>query len=70
MQSDVTLSDIAQKLGVSSVTVSKALAGKKGVSDELREEIINLAQQFNHNIENSDLDMSEGKRAIIQKRIP
>lgn len=48
MQSDVTLSDIAEKLGVSSVTVSKALAGKKGVSDELREEILSLADKMGY----------------------
>ena len=39
MQNSVKMSDIAEKLGISSVTVSKALAGKKGVSDELRKKI-------------------------------
>ena len=48
MQSDVTLSDIAQRLGVSSVTVSKALSGKKGVSDDLRDEIIRLADEMGY----------------------
>ena len=31
--------DIAQKVGVSAVTVHNALTGKKGVSDDIREEI-------------------------------
>lgn len=48
MQSDVTLSDIAQRLGVSSVTISKALSGKKGVSDDLRDEIIRLAEEMGY----------------------
>ena len=48
MQSDVTLSDIAQRLGVSSVTISKALSGKKGVSDDLRDEIIRLADEMGY----------------------
>ncbi len=46
MQNNITLSDIAEKLGVSSVTVSKALSGKKGVSDELREKIESLADEW------------------------
>lgn len=36
MAKSVRLTDIAQKLGISVVTVSKALSGKKGVSEELR----------------------------------
>lgn len=34
---NVTMRDIAEKLGVSIVSVSKALTGKEGVSEELRE---------------------------------
>ena len=36
MAKDVTLADIAERVGVSNVAVSKALSGKPGVSDELR----------------------------------
>ena len=35
----VKLADIAEKFGVSVVTVSKALSGQKGVSEELRGKI-------------------------------
>ncbi len=34
MAKAVKLADIAQRTGVSTVTVSKALAGQKGVSEE------------------------------------
>ena len=36
MAKAVKLSDIAAKIGVSTVTVSKALSGQKGMSDELK----------------------------------
>ena len=44
----VRLSDIAEKLGVSTVTVSKAIADKEGVSDELREKIKQLAADMGY----------------------
>ena len=48
MAKAVKLSDIAQKLGVSTVTVSKALSGQKGVSDEMREKIKQLADEMGY----------------------
>lgn len=36
MRKAVKLADIAEPLGVSTVTVSKALSGQKGVSEEMR----------------------------------
>ena len=44
----ITLSDIAKACGTSSVTVSKALAGKRGVSDKLREEIFAQAERLGY----------------------
>ncbi len=44
----VRLSDIAEKLGVSTVTVSKAIADKDGVSDDLREKIKQLAADMGY----------------------
>ena len=43
MAKKIRLSDIAEKLNISTVTVSKALANKDGVSDELRQKIKDLA---------------------------
>lgn len=37
MAKAVKLADIAERVGVSTVTVSKALSGQKGVSEEVRE---------------------------------
>ncbi len=48
MPKTVKLADIAQKLGVSTVTVSKALSGHKGVSEEMREKIKLLADEMGY----------------------
>lgn len=48
MKKSVRMSDIAQKLHVSNVTVSKALAGKEGVGDELRVKIRRLAREMGY----------------------
>lgn len=44
----VRMADIAEKMGVSTVTVSKALGGKEGVSDEVRAQIIELARKMGY----------------------
>ncbi len=48
MAKSVRLRDIAEKLGVSTVTVSKALSGQKGMSDALREKIHSLASEMGY----------------------
>ena len=48
MAKAVKLADIAQKAGVSTVTVSKALSGQKGVSEEMREIIKKLADEMGY----------------------
>ena len=48
MAKTVRLADIGERLGVSTVTVSKALSGQKGVSEELREKIIRLADEMGY----------------------
>ena len=44
----VKLADIAEKVGVSVVTVSKALSGQKGVSEEMRARIKELADEMGY----------------------
>lgn len=48
MAKDVTLADIAARVGVSSVAVYKALTDKPGVSAKLREEIKRLAEEMGY----------------------
>lgn len=48
MAKAVKLSDIAEQLGVSTVTVSKALSGQKGVSEEMRQKIVELADELGY----------------------
>lgn len=48
MAKAVKLADIAKKVGVSTVTVSKALSGQKGVSEEMREKIKALADEMGY----------------------
>lgn len=48
MAKRVTLSDIANILNVSNVTVSKALSGQKGVSEEMRGKIKKLADELGY----------------------
>ncbi len=44
----ITLTDIAEICGTSNVTVSKALAGKRGMSNELREKILSTADKLGY----------------------
>ena len=44
----VRLADIAEKTGVSTVTVHNALAGNKGVSEEMRERIRQVAEEMGY----------------------
>ena len=48
MAKKVRMTDIADRLGISVVSVSKALAGKDGVSEEMRQQIITLADQMGY----------------------
>ena len=47
---EVKLKDIAERIGVSTVTVSNALSGKKGVSAELREHIESIAAEMGYDL--------------------
>lgn len=51
MPKEVKMSDIADKLGVSTVAVSKALSGKPGVSEDLRIKIRRTADEMGYQYE-------------------
>ena len=48
MSKQVTMRDIARELNISAVSVSKAISGKEGVSDEVREKIIAKANEMGY----------------------
>ena len=49
----VRLSDIAERLNVSTVTISKALANKEGVGDDLRKQIKQVAEEMGYKVKKS-----------------
>lgn len=56
----VTMSDIAKEMGISTVSVSKALSGKEGVSDEVRERIKQKAEEMGYRYNSIAKSMKEG----------
>ena len=44
----VTIKDISAKLGISSTTVHRALAGKEGMTDALRQKILDTAHEMGY----------------------
>lgn len=58
---EVRLADIANRIGVSTVTVHNALAGRKGVSDELRDQILSMAEQMGYSQGRPAKEIKRGK---------
>lgn len=48
MTKRITMQDVADKLGVSKVTVSRALTGKTDISDAMREKIVQAAKELGY----------------------
>ena len=61
MAKTIKMADIAGRLGVSVVTVSKALSGQKGVSDEMRQKIKQVADELGY------VRTIQEKNSIVQK---
>ncbi|WP_438431642.1 substrate-binding domain-containing protein [Gorillibacterium sp. sgz500922] len=60
MKANVTMRDIAERLGISSVTVSKALGDREGVSEELKEKIKQVAAEMGYRMNMAAKSMREG----------
>ena len=60
----VRMADIAAKVGVSTVTVHNALAGNKGVSDEMREKIQKVADELGYHQMTAAAKRERNKGAI------
>lgn len=56
----VRLSDIAKKLNISTVTVSKAIANKDGVGDDLRRQIKELAEEMGYQLKKTGTTAGNG----------
>ena len=65
MSKTVKLADIGKRLGVSAVTVSKALSGQKGVSEEMRGKITALAEEMGYVRNTARLSRKENKSYTI-----
>ena len=65
MKSFVKMSDIARELGVSTVTVSKALNGKDGVSSDLRKLITLKAADMGYVYNSLPRNMRTGRNYNI-----
>jgi LacI family transcriptional regulator len=64
----IRLKDIAETANVSVATVSLALNNKKGVSEEKREEIVNIARQLGYDFEQNLEEQANIIRFVIYKR--
>ena len=67
---NVTMKDIALMLDISTVTVSKALSDRDGVSTELKDKIKALAEQMGYRYNSLAKGMKEGKSYNIGIIIP
>lgn len=65
MAKNVTMKDIAFEMGVSTVTVSKALTDREGVSDELREQIKQKAEVMGYRYNSAAKAMKDGENGNI-----
>ncbi|WP_186577114.1 LacI family DNA-binding transcriptional regulator [Aquibacillus kalidii] len=70
MKTNVTMRDIAEKLDVSSVTVSKALNDKDGVSEELKVKIKELAEKMGYRYNTMAKSMKDGRSYNVCVIIP
>lgn len=61
----VTMQCIADQLGVSKVTISKALKDQEGVSEELRQKIKEIAQELGYKLPNADASTAWTKNVVI-----
>ena len=61
----LTMQTIADELGVTKVSVSKALNGRPGISDKLRDEIVRKAEEMGYKKLRNNLTEMPGKFAFI-----
>lgn len=62
---DVTLQDIADRLGVSKGLVSLAISGKYGVSEQMRQKILVIAAEMGYKIDKTRYFLKKMKRTAL-----
>jgi LacI family transcriptional regulator len=65
MDKRIRMKDVARELGISAVTVSKALAGKEGVSESLRKKIVRKAAELGYVYNNLPRNLLYGRNHNI-----
>ncbi|WP_379144861.1 substrate-binding domain-containing protein [Paenibacillus sp. sgz500992] len=70
MRGNITMKDIADKVGVSSVTVSKALSNKEGVSENLKIKIKKVASEMGYRFNSAAKSIKDGLSYNIGVMIP
>ena len=67
--SDVKMKDIAAAVGVSVVSVSNALAGRKGVSDDVRLRVEKAAKELGYDFKKNDIPRGQLLACLLRKSI-
>ena len=67
MSKNVTMRDIARKMNISAVSVSKAISGHEGVSDSLRAEILKVADELGYNYAPKSAEKSLSIRVMVSE---
>jgi LacI family transcriptional regulator len=65
MGEKISMEDIAKELGISKVSVSKALSDKEGVSEELRNRVKEVANHLGYRINNSARSLKTNRQFNI-----
>ncbi|MFK8024249.1 MAG: LacI family DNA-binding transcriptional regulator [Ilumatobacter sp.] len=66
----VTLDDVARVSGVSAASVSRALNGNKGVSDDVRQRIIHVAESLGYRANRAARNLAGGRASAIGLVMP
>ena len=64
MAKKIVMKDVADELGISIVSVHKAISGKEGVSEELRTQILNKAEEMGYSY-----DKKNGSEGEVSKNV-
>ncbi len=65
MADDVTLDDVARKSGVSRATASRALNGREGVSDDVRERVAMIAKALDYRPNRAAKNLAGGRAGVV-----